>query len=787
MSRRSPLPLLLAALALFPAISLADGYMEVWPFVLTDGAFHIHIPCPEAASPQISLRVQVSAAGQTVREATVPAQWENLAWPDAAWKAAGLPGDIAMRGAWVAKLPIGDLQPGTYDFTARIEAPEALAGRQFSATAVALHPRPDWLDAKAGIEGLKVVPRPWEPVGVEDGPTLTCWNRRTSLDAGDGLMQQITSGGERLLSGAVQLVLVDTQGVTLQAEGGWEQCESANTHASFRRTYTAEGSRAQITVTVEYDGFTWVSADIQSGPGIGTMELRVPMREPVAQYVYYFPDHPWFWGNIRNVIKAPRTGYGWTATHCDWLYVGDLSRGLMVYCPDRSRFDAPDASDTVRLVCQGDRMNLSVSVLRNVRPVQSGAFEFGLQATPVKPWPQDPLHNRVSMFNWSPGSVMSEYAGLGENFGGMTILDRMKQAGIRVVHLCEWWTTAWGGVEAREPEALKQLVAAAHERDMQVIVYFGFEIDDSMEAFQRFGREILGADPRLCSYSEYRFYGPARFDKSIPSRKTYGSDRSGPEMERILAGMERLLTEYDLDGFYLDGTQLPTGGVRKARELMKRMRYLCDTHSDHGIIYAHTSSRHDISVNGFADVVYNGEQFRSVKELQGRRSLAGVLPMDYILLLMNGTPWGVPHDLCDGNPEIEGLAQLLNVGARTYQWSESFWPLKKLWQEADLWRAAYTPPQDANPRWKGRPRDVYVSWYRSESAGWTVQLYNARAEEVAVEFPAREALGLSAGAPLGKPRMAFGPDGAETWAAEGDIWKGTLPSCRVVVLRASAK
>ncbi len=773
-------PLLFSLLLICVAISLhaADGYMEVWPFVLTDQVFHIHIPHPGASAPDVTLQVTIrNADGETVREAPATAQWRDLAWPDVAWEAAGLPPVATKRGAWVATLPIGDLQPGTYDFTARITAPEQLAGSQFAAAGIVLHERPEWLDAKAGIDGCDVLLKPWDPVTVGDGPTLNCWNRTMALDPGEALVRQITSGGEDILSGSVELALLADGGARLQAQGGWEQGESADTHASFRRTYAAPGASATVTLTQEYDGMTWLSAEVEGEAGIAQMELRVPIREPVAEYVYYFPDHPWYWGNVNNVIRVPRPGYGWSSCHCDWLYVGNLSRGLMIYCPDRARFDSPGAPDTVRITTEAGRTMVSISVLRGYVPVKSGKYEFALQATPVKPWPEEPLQNRVSVFNWRPGGLTSEYRGLGENFGGMTTLDRMKQAGIRVVHLGEWWTTAWGGVEAREPEALKELVAAAHARDMQVIVYFGYEIDDSMEAFQKFGWEILGSDPRLCHGVGHRFYGPARYDPNIPSRMSYATDRSGPEMERILAGMERLLIEYDLDGFYLDGTQLPTGSLRRARELMKRMRYLCDTYSENGVIYAHTSSRNNIAVNGFADVVYNGEQFRAVMGLKDRESLAGALPMEYILLLMNGNPWGVPHDLCDYHPEIKGLAQLLNVGTDTYQWSESYWPLKKLWLDGDLWHAQYTPPQDANPQWKSRPDDVYVSWYHSPQAGWTVQFFNARAQEVEVEFPAAEVLGLGDG----KPRMVFGPEETK-WSVEEGIWRARLPVCRVVVL-----
>jgi hypothetical protein len=281
-----------------------------------------------------------------------------------------------------------------------------------------------------------------------------------------------------------------------------------------------------------------------------------------------------------------------------------------------------------------------------------------------------------------------------------------------------------------------------------------------------------------------RFYPPERFDESLPDRKVYSSLRSGPEKERLLAGMKTLLTEYGVDGFYLDGTQLPTGSLHEARDLMKRMRYLVDTYATRGVIYAHTSSRNDIAVNSFADVVSNGEQLAAVPELSGWKDDVGPMPMDYVLMILNAQPWGVPHDIVDVlGPQYSDLASLLGTGSSNYQWGEDQWPARRIWVESDLWHASFTPFNIASARWDKRPDNVYVSYYSGTDSLYTVIVYNANLAAQDVSVPIRTVLNLAAGQKLGEPRVVFSRS-AVKWSSEGDTWKGNIPACRGVILQA---
>lgn len=771
---------------------LPVGYMEVWPMVLTTRDFVLRIPAPDAAPPELNLEVSIQPeVTGPVRVEHVTARWQDVPWPAEVWRRAGLPDTPEPRGAWIASIPIEPTTPGRYRFRARGTGPQAGMDRVFEAEPITLHPRPAWCDVRAGIEGLSQVPRPWTPVEVavgEGAPVIKCWNRTLFLDPAGVLLTRLSSGSEELLARPMTLEAVDDTGARLKPVGQWQMDPPQPTQVTCRRALKGSASEIAVSLTTEYDGLTWVRLELRGEAAISHLTLTIPLAARLVPLIYYYPDIPWYFGNLYNVVRAPRNGYGWSASYREFFFFGGPRAGLQWASDSAALWESPHRPDTVQAIAEADVLEVRMHLLRGGKPTRNGIFEFALQATPVKPWPEDPLQGRVATFNWDEASLLAPFTALGEPFADMRVLDRMKQAGIQVVHLGEWWTTAWGGTEARDPQALRNLTAEAHRRGMQVIVYFGFEMDETLEDFQRFGWELLGGDPRLGSYSyrEDRFYPPERFDHSKPARKVYGSDRSGPEMERLLAGMKTLLTDYGVDGFYLDGTQLPTGNLRRARELMKRMRYLVDTYaSTRGVIYAHTSSRNDISVNGFADVVYNGEQLRYAPFLQGRRHLGGAMPLDYLELLMNGHPWGVPHDLCDDTPEYVDFALLLGTGAGTYQWSEDYWPLKRVWLTGDLWHADYTPPDVAMARWPDRPPELYVSAFRSRNDVFTVVLFNARGEDIAVSLPVRQVLQV-ADRDLSAPQVVYSRQPA-SWRVDKDEWLGVLPAGSGVALRAAVR
>ena len=253
----------------------APGYMEVWPFILTDRTFKLRIPAADPTSKELMLRVRILPDdGSDVRTADVQAIWRETKWPLEAWRGAGMPEGREPRGAWIAQFPLKPTPPGRYQMTAEVIAPTRLAGRRFRDQEVIVHPEPEWLHSRAGIEGLQSLPEPWTPMQVDDtgaAPILSCWNRRTVLSAQDGLVDQIQSGNKRLLAAPMRLRLADARGVALSPDSDWRVLRKSDIELAVTRVYSCEGSRVVVSLTQEYDGFTWFRIDLESerpgGPG----------------------------------------------------------------------------------------------------------------------------------------------------------------------------------------------------------------------------------------------------------------------------------------------------------------------------------------------------------------------------------------------------------------------------------------------------------------------------------------------------------------------------------------
>lgn len=380
-------------------------------------------------------------------------------------------------------------------------------------------------------------------------------------------------------------------------------------------------------------------------------------------------------------------------------------------------------------------------------------------------------------------------------------LDRLRQAGYRAVTLAENWTTGWGGMEPAHPDELRALVRAAHARGLKVLVYFGFEVSDHLEEVQRFGHELTSDGEVGPHVGRPDYYFPPHDG----SRRVYGHATAGPNRERLLAGMEYLLKEYEIDGFYLDGTTLPGGCLNpyiegatwrdergelhgtmpllETRRFAQRMRWLVDHYRPGGVIYSHTSSVLLVPTICFSDVLYNGEQIAYSPDLQKTGWFLADVPLDYYRLLLCGRPWGVPLDDCNtsGGAQRIGLALLHNSGADAYQWDESRWPLRQAWLDRDLWHADFHPYWEVDVRWPDRPPAVHVSFYRGRDGRHTLVITNFSPEPHYLVLPFAAVVGTDPQVAPPRPTVLY-PTSAPKWRVNGHHWEGYCPPGTTLVI-----
>ncbi len=346
---------------------------------------------------------------------------------------------------------------------------------------------------------------------------------------------------------------------------------------------------------------------------------------------------------------------------------------------------------------------------------------------------------------------------IGPPQAGFTLLDHIKQMGVNTVVYHQSWTEiqAYGSTQMHQDE-LRDLVAACHERDIKVLLYFGYELSDAAPEWDAYHDEVL-VHPRRGGYQR----------KDIPQTAYICCYRSAWK-EYILTGIARMIDEYDIDGVYLDGTTEPFGcanelhgcgyvgadGERhrtypifEVRDLMRRMRHIIKSRKPDGLISAHMSATVSMPTLAFVDSYWDGEQL-DVHE-HGFR-----LPLDAFRAEFMGHNWGVPAEfLCYYNrpfthEEALALALLHDVPVRPTVRGDLLGMMSNVWA---AWEAIDINAAEWFPYWEEEvpvtcaDPSVLVSTHVGPG-GALIVAANASAEVVETELQADpDALGVQAG------------------------------------------
>ncbi|MEA3401599.1 MAG: DUF6067 family protein [Armatimonadota bacterium] len=314
------------------------------------------------------------------------------------------------------------------------------------------------------------------------------------------------------------------------------------------------------------------------------------------------------------------------------------------------------------------------------------------------------MHGREQI-SWVEGTAGSAVA-IGAPDARLSLLDDLKRKGVNTLVSHQEWTEiqAYGSTQMHREE-LQELVEACHERDIRLLLYFGYELSDAAPEWDLYRDEVL-VKPRRGGYQR----------KDIP-QTAYICCYKSPWKEYILTSIARMIEEFDIDGVYLDGTTEPfacanelhgcgyvgpdgerhrTYPIFEVRDLMRRMRHIIRSRKPDGLISAHMSATVSIPTLAFVDSYWDGEQL-DVHE-HGFR-----LPLDAFRAEFMGHNWGVPAEfLCYRNrpftyEEALALALLHDVPVRPYARSEILEMMSNVW---DAWDAIDVTAARWFPYWQ---------------------------------------------------------------------------------------
>jgi hypothetical protein len=467
------------------------------------------------------------------------------------------------------------------------------------------------------VAAMAAVPHPWTPVKV-DGAVVSVWGRSHNIGP-NGLPARIVSNKTELLARPVTLE-IDGRPIVTDAECRFEtsSLESARWHArahSGDLDYSCNG-------LAEFDGM--LRFDVEMTPrrpvSLRRLSLCIPLHREQATLLHFYPplyDYPkmtWFKPDRPNSMARPAK---WGCRFTPFVWLGNEDRGLQWFCESDEGWKSDRPESVIELAEEGAEVVLRIHFFDTAatldRPFR---VTFGLMAGPVKPGPTTFAPPTLRYSHWATYGMADPQPGSNPPTTG---LDRLKGLGVKFVGMHEDWTDFEGMPRATQPEKLHRLVEEAHRRGMGLVLYHAMFVPDIAPEHAAMAEECR-CEPTSAYYVHSR--EPRQFDYPVCYRSRWS--------ELFTSGIERLFSEYHIDGLYLDGAaspihcanarhrcgyldasgqRRPTFTIFAAREQMKRLRAICDAQGRPTIIVAHMSAMVTLPTLSFADVLLTGEQY----------------------------------------------------------------------------------------------------------------------------------------------------------------------------------
>ena len=417
------------------------------------------------------------------------------------------------------------------------------------------------------------------------------WNRSYMIEK-TPLFSSIISGGEEILASPMRFVcecngepLVVDNMVNLKME------KVSDKYETYAQTSDVGHFLLSTGITVYYDGCVKSNVKIipKTGQRWGSLDyawskedlcfnklwLEIPIKKNVAKFYNAFPQleslirddevvYDKFALETNHIGAVPKKNLIFPFKHS--VYLGNDDIGLSVFFESDKGWNYKDNDRAIEVLVQEDCVLLRVHFLDNEHESWAEkdewhghlrhaiVFAFGMQATPVKPFPKNPYEEKcyhdIGIRYDREGN--GEYTFFNPIIGSddkTPMIERFKQAGVNTIYVHEAWNDFQNGFILTEDsvERLKVMIKTAHDNGFKLIPYVS--------------RELTSCAPELDeNYLVHRLLPPeiyhddSRFTR-YPMQAAIGTCyNSQTWKKRFLDMCKRLVDEFGADGVYLDGS-----------------------------------------------------------------------------------------------------------------------------------------------------------------------------------------------------------------------------------------
>jgi len=697
------------------------------------------IAIAESDSDAVNLRVDFTLLeNKTIVQERRDRPFNEALISNATFKAISAPGDYTLRVA------LHDTSGKNYGETSKTLTVPDMA---------------QWMNNTIG-ENAGVLP-PWTPLQVQkktDGGFLVlCWGREYQFGA-SAWPTQIVSKKEKLLAAPIRLkVLLGGKEVVWKNASAKVVSQSPETVEIEGRAVADSGLVLSTKMRLEYDGMMLTTMHLQvphnSAPD--NVTLDIPLRASNALYRHRYTAAPRREQKTFTGALEQKEGVIDSSPYLPAAWLGDNDRGLFWFCESAQFWPNWKSKTAFQTVRENNAVTQRFTLLNGQPLPDNWDYQFGLQATPVKPFPNNWRAHRLAPL---AGATLETYWPNGE---------------VSSTHFRDDAMYPFGYPAAANPELFQKRVDESHSKGRLVIPYSLLNGIAAKAPEWKWFHDIWDVhhlDPPVHLVS--------------PTQETW--------RDFVIWKSKGFMEKYKLDGFYNDLTYPYGWAVPEAntgwfdgkewqqtfpmlayRKLYRRDYAMVKQNNPNAFLIGHISSRMAIPVVGYEDAFLDGEQFRGkVKD-----SYMDVMSLDQWRTTFTGRQWGViPIFLPEFDAETaakikptRGLAALLMLHDITTVWPN--------WSNVKVWNKMYNALDKFGyvkstfiPYWSSQPpastdmKDVYISAYKRNDGRALLVVGNTSRE------PRQGTVTLNANAlnlPIGK--VLLWPDGTPLADQNGKI------------------
>jgi hypothetical protein len=549
---------------------------------------------------------------------------------------------------------------------------------------------------------------------------------------------QIVTAGRQILAAPIELAAVGSTGpLKWNVRNAFRVVSQTAAKVILEGVFENPEFRLVTVLTAEFDGvlrFDLTVKPLQAGT-LRSLQLKIPLDSAVATLRTWWPIP---YGDLRNSGSCPAMGEALPFKPYYWLGNEDL--GLAWFGESDQGWEPGDAGAALELTHRPGQTVLQLHLRDRAMPVDPAAaasgfvYAFGIQATPIKPFPAD-------WHSWRIDQGAAYGLDRTTRSDGISFLQAAKDAGVRTLVFHNDWTDIENYPVPSNPRGLDSLVSLLHRNGIKILLYFGYEFSTLASEFKDRADHLL-VRPRAGGFER------------LPEQRCYLVCYRSAYANMLAAGIATLIKEHDIDGVYLDTTLDPWGctntdhgcGYRSAsgeirptypiwevRDFLRRLYALC-AGTRGGMVNIHASSCAIAPCLSWATSYWDGEQLVAEVEKTGKSHLAELYPLDAFRAENIGRNLGVPAEfLSYAEPKPFTTSDALAMGllhdvpvrpSGFGSFLAQVSPLWRIWQDFGIDEAVLYPYWKACPAVHTSSEEIKVSIHQNPKNGLLLAAVN---------------------------------------------------------------